>query len=316
MKQRGFHWLQVTNVTDLPYLSLARRRPHAAEKRFSGSAEFDTFGVRPKARRKRDAEHNSQSLGPVMISADEWETLITNAPPGTVVHAQSYRYRFKSRSRPTLLGCSDKHDYVVKSGTREQLLRSICSDQIIGHIAATLGAPVPVVRLVEIPQRLIDGTPEIADVPAGIAHGSRYMKNVSKTRQGIMFENVAENRPRFALLALMYGLAGVVSDHQFFYEDTTNIVWSFDHGHFFPGGPHWTIESLTSAPPVEFDSKLSEACKLLTDELMAAAHSLGRLINDAIAQAVASPQAAWQIVMEERVAMAQYLRSRADSFTA
>lgn len=249
-----------------------------------------------------------------MISADAWKTLIETAPEGIVVRAHSYRTRFPDRSRPILLGCDDRHDYVVKSATRPQLLRSICSDQIMGHIAAAIGAPVPEVRLVEIPQAIISATPEIADVPAGIAHGSRYMSNASKTRQGIKFVNVPENRPRFALLALMYGLAGVASDHQFFYEDTTNIVWSFDHGHFFHGGPHWTIETLQAAPPVDFDLLLVEDCLLEVPELAAAAQSLVNLVDAAIASAVASPQEAWNIVMEERVAIAQHLRSRADAF--
>lgn len=140
----------------------------------------------------------------------------------------------------------------------------------MGHVAAALLAPVPIVRIVHIPQELIDGEPALAGVPAGPAHGSRYMPNASKTRQGIKYENLPMNRDRFALLAVMYGLAGVNTDHQFFYEDGTNLVWSFDHGHFFNGGPNWTMDSLRGTPAAAPDAKISAQCGFNSDELSSA----------------------------------------------
>ncbi len=247
-----------------------------------------------------------------MVSREEWKTLIGMAPREFVTQAHTYRSNFTSYTMPVLLGCHDGHDYVVKSATQPELFRVLCSDQIMGHIAMTIGAPAPVVRLVEIPQELIEGEPEMAKIPAGIAHGSRYLKNVSKIRQGIQFQNVPENRSRFALLSIMYGLAGVDGDHQFFYEDSTNIVWSFDHGHFFHSGPCWTIETLRATPAAVPDPVIAIGCGLAVEELTEAAKCLVHLMDEAIAFAVASPEDAWQIMMDERIALAEHFRSRAD----
>ena len=89
---------------------------------------------------------------------------------------------------------------------------------------------------------------------------------------------------------------------QLVYEDSTNIVWSFDHGHFFHSGPCWTIETLRATPAAVPDPVIAIGCGLAVEELTEAA----------IALAVASPEDAWQIMMDERIALAEHFRSRAD----
>ncbi len=195
--------------------------------------------------------------------------------------------------------------------TDQALLRAICNDQVMGHVAAALVAPVPAVKIVNIPQELIDGEPALAALPAGPAHGSRYMPNASKTRQGFAFQNLPENRPRFALLAIMYGLAKVDGDHQFFYEDGSNRVWSFDHGHFFPNGPEWTIQTLAACAAATPDPTIVGGCNLIEDELDEAREDLNGLTEAAIAMAVASPDAGWRLDDAERVALAHHLDTRA-----
>ena len=47
---------------------------------------------------------------------------------------------------------------------------------------------------------------------------------------------------RCALLAVMYGWFQA-GDNQLLYRKTPpELVFSVDHGHFFPGGPEWTVE--------------------------------------------------------------------------
>jgi hypothetical protein len=53
-------------------------------------------------------------------------------------------------------------------------------------------------------------------------------------------------------------------------------------------------------------------CGLAVEELTEAAKCLVYLMDEAIALAVASPEDAWQIMMDERIALAEHFRSRAD----
>lgn len=210
-----------------------------------------------------------------------------------------------------VLGCSDGHDYVVKAMRRpnRDLAFALVNDQVIGRFANAIGAPVPPVALVDVPAELIAAEPELAGIPAGIAHGSRYVPRASATRQGIAHQNAPGNRGRYADLAVMYGWAGA-NDHQFFYEDGTNLVWSFDHGHFFPGGPAWTIQSLRAAGPAAVDGTIQSACNLTASELGEATSKLSSVHRDDFTTAIGWPPEAWYVTLDERIEMAVYLHRR------
>ncbi len=139
-----------------------------------------------------------------MPNAAEWTALIAEkeAAPPSAVNAHTYlRTRFSSISKPALMACSDGHEYVTKSIANPGLRRAMANDQVMGRAAVAMSAPVPPVALVNVPQELINAQPELVDFIAGVTHGSRYMPDVSKTREGIAHVAVPENRGRFASLA-------------------------------------------------------------------------------------------------------------------
>jgi hypothetical protein len=246
---------------------------------------------------------------------DEWRALIAvkEAVPVEATDAHTYlRTRFSSASNPALMACTDGREYVVKSVANPQLQRAMANDQVMGRAAAAMNAPVPPVALVNVPQELINAQPELADFVAGISHGSNYMPDTSKTRQGFAHLAVPENRNRFASLAMFYGLAFVQHDHQFFYQDGTHHVWSFDHGHFFPNGPNWTIASLQAAPDAVPDGTIVVNCALSPIELAVAKPSLAAVTTDTIAMAIGAVPAAWGLSVAEKVELAIYLERRRD----
>ena len=244
----------------------------------------------------------------------DWEKLIHSAPSPLRVKAVTYRNkRWNSYTEPLLIACDDGHEYVVKSASSHDVGRSLCTEQIMGHIADTIGAPVPVVKLVAISPQFLELHESTKGLPAGIAHGSRFIKNLSPPRIDCPFSEVPQNRARYALLAMMYGLAGVFADRQFFYEEETNLVWSVDHGMFLKNFAGWSTHSLKTTPSATPDGPIVNGCKLTDTELREAAQFLSRLVDAAIAKAVASPDDTWTIIMEERIALAQYFKDRADS---
>lgn len=207
------------------------------------------------------------------------------------------------------MACSDGQRYVVKWFAPP---RMIANDQIIGILGNAMGAPVPEVRLVDIAPELVAAVPAIKHLRAGLCHGSRFLNGVSETRENFNFMRVQENRPRFALLAVLYGLT-CAADHQFLYgKQPPRLVFSHDHGHFFPKGPEWTINSLTGAPTPALDQTIMEKCDFMPKEITTALQSLENINDECIALAVATPPDDWGLTDDDRIAMAGYLETRRD----
>nr|ATZ76403.1 hypothetical protein P413_11 [uncultured bacterium] len=250
-----------------------------------------------------------------MPDVEEWKMLIRGAVLPTPVKALHYLgITYQSCSKPALMACSDNHDYVVKWYVPS---RMIANDQIVGILGKALGAPVPEVRLVELVPDLIHANPALKHFRAGICHGSRFIKDVSENRENFNFTYVRENRARFALLAVLYGLAFVAGDHQFLYKkQQPRLVYSHDHGHFFPKGPDWTLNSLASAPTTALDDTIIKKCDLAGAEITEALRALQQVDTACIAMAVAAPPEDWGLSLEERVALAIYLEKRRDYLLA
>lgn len=226
--------------------------------------------------------------------------------------AHTFLKRWPSYSHPVLLACDDGNEYVVKG---QHAGRAIVSDQVLGRLGVALAAPVGQVCLVEIPAELVAAEPEMSGVQPGTAHACRWIPGCSE-RAHIAHTELPENKPRFAALALLYGWA-YASDHQFIYaNDPPHLVYSVDHGHFFPGGPDWTIESLADAPRAVPDAIVVSQASLSNADLVGAAEILQSIPDEQIAKAVASPPDEWSLAFSERVALAAYLGSRRDDLVS
>lgn len=241
----------------------------------------------------------------------DWQALFAAAAaqsPPPVAH--TFVKRWPSASAPVLLVCDDggtDREFVVKG---RQGGKQPVNDQIVGRLGVGLGAPVGVPALVEVPQALIDAEPELAHMPSGLGHGSRWIPNCTER---LSYEHAAEqeNRARFARLAFLFGWT-VAGDHQFIYENAApRLVYSVDHGHFFPGGPDWTIASLGQAPPPTPDNAIVTTCALTPQETESG-RPAATPSDELIASAIASVPADWQLPDADRVALADFLAARRD----
>ena len=121
--------------------------------------------------------------------------------------------------------------------------------------------------------------------------------------------DISENRSRFAALQVLYSWVQA-SDHQFIYDTSPpNLVYSYDHGEFFPGGPNWTVDSLRAAADPALDPNF-DACNLKEDELRSVAERLYEIRPRHIACAVAQVWDTWSVTSEEQIELATYLRAR------
>lgn len=250
--------------------------------------------------------HNRRALGDV-----DWEQLLADAAggdPPEVIVADTYLRKWGTSSQPVLLTCPGHGDFVVKGPVAG---RAAVNDQIVGRLAEIANCPTGRPALVEVTQTLIDNEPEMAHFTAGVWHGSGFLVGYSES-QGNSFQMTAENRPRFASLAILFGWM-VPNDPQFIYANTAGQeVASVDHGHFFAGGPNWTIGSLAAAPPAAPDPGVIAGAGLTPNEVEAARVAFAAASNAQIALAVATPPDHWGLTHDERLAMARHLADRRD----
>ena len=151
--------------------------------------------------------------------------------------------------------------------------------------------------------------PILATAPA---HATLAISQVSADREGIAHTTLADNRQRFAALALLYGLFGA-ADHQFLYgiPPALELVHSVDHGHFL-GGPGWTTDSLSQLPDAEPDSIVLQQCAINEDELDHARENLALISDQEIALAVSFPPDEWNVTFDERAVVAAWISIRRD----
>jgi hypothetical protein len=230
------------------------------------------------------------------------------------LRAETYLRSFGTGSKPVLLECSDGESYVVKG---KQAGRQIVNDQVIAALGRSMGAPVPAPALIDVPAELIAREPELQQLAPGISlapgvsHGSTWVPGCSN--QGPVGHTDAEgNNERFAILAVMYGWMKA-SDHQFIYATASpHIVHSVDHGHFFAGGPNWTVASLASAGHADLDAMITPSVSWNNVLLSDVRASLTNITDEVIAQAVSRPPDDWGLDNSDRSALAGYLSRRRD----
>jgi hypothetical protein len=238
---------------------------------------------------------------------DEWrrelEASALNRP--AALRAETFLLRWHSFSQPVAASCTDGEVYIVKG---QQAGRAIVNDQILARLGVALGAPIGQPAIIDITDlRAVES--ELQHMPAGTCHGTLRIPDCSDR---LWVEHVDEplNRERFARLAVLYGW-GHADDQQLIYPNQPpHLVYSVDHGHFFPGGPEWTVDRLEADGPGAIYGPLVTACSLKQTEIDEALVHLDQVTEADIIGAVASPPDEWKLSLDERVALVAYFVKR------
>lgn len=221
------------------------------------------------------------------------------------IQAKTFLRGYRTKAQPVLLRCADDQNYMVKG---MQAGRQIINDQIVARLGMMLGAPVGEPQLIYIPAELIEIEPRLAHISPGAAHGTLLIPQCDDHIE-LIATSEPNNRTRLAHLAVLYGWI-VPGDRQFLFSmSPPRIIYSVDHGHFFPNGPDWKIEDLLNASFPILPECFS-GCSLTTEELSEALDSLAAVTVAQIIQAVASPPDEWGLTIEERVQLVHYLIRR------
>ena len=183
------------------------------------------------------------------------------------------------------------------------------NDQLVARMGQAISAPVGSPAIVEIPKALIDATPDISHYTAGPAHAVEFIPACSERIDAINAD-LRENRARFASLAILFGWAQT-NDTQFIYSiNDPKLVHSVDHGHFFPGGPNWSIASLAGAQPAEPYQGIIGSLVLTPDEIVTAASKLNDISPEQIAELVNGMPPEWGVPNDEQNAISEFVKNR------
>ena len=181
---------------------------------------------------------------------------------------------------------------------------------IVGSLGNLLGAPVPETKLIFLTHEFIAENPRCAELGAGYAHGSKHIPDVRDSARIVCDSD--ENRERFAMLSVLYGWMDA-KDRQYLYgEEFPNLVWSHNHGWFFPGGASWNVLTLFEAAPAEPDHNIRMQVELTPQEIDVALGKLGDISDQAIVDVVCTVPEQWNILDAERVGLVRFLTTRRD----
>ncbi len=149
-------------------------------------------------------------------------------------------------SVPFQVRATDGEFYWVKQIDNRQSSRVPTTEQVIAGCGQLIGAPVREVQLIQIPaeldgDRLSCGT----ELRQGIAHASLNLESATFEKTwGPENRSRDDNRRRHAAYFGFFDWCWG-EDRQWLYDATDDLkTYSHDHGHFLPGAPDWTIESL------------------------------------------------------------------------
>lgn len=258
-----------------------------------------------------------------MPDSDDWRVLINQelgsrpAPVTAVTYLDDKKSSYSRAFKVSVNG----RDYWVKAIRKNKDIgRALCVEQIASCLGRKLVEAVPPISLVELSEEFVESEPELAEVKPGVAHGTRDLGECSPKRTDVAYVDVADNRKRFAALAVFYGWFHGYDEQVLYQTQSPELVHSVDHGHFLPPAngnkDDWSIDSLKEAPDPEPYPKFVSGASLTKAELRPVYRSLADIKNDDIAEAVAQPPDEWRIDIDERVAIAEYLAERRNILVA
>lgn len=214
-------------------------------------------------------------------------------------------------SVPFQVRATDGERYWVKQIANPQSARSPVTEQVIAGCGRLIGAPVREVRLISIPEEL-DGEKLSSGVvlTSGIAHASLNLEFSSFDKTwGPENRHLDDNRRRhaayFAFFDWCWG-----ADPQWLYDVTDDMkLYSHDHGHFLPGSPDWTIESLVEEHEVAH-SLDTPGDGLDYNELVRAADVLENLTVPELKAVLCGIPTTWPVSDRELETLGFFLDSR------
>lgn len=249
------------------------------------------------------------------LEFDEWRGLLgdrnRSEPLVSVVGILQAQSESRGGSLPFQVLASDERVYWVKMVGNPQGSRVLSTEQIVSECGRYIEAPVCETTLIEIPEDFDGDELENGTIlRAGIAHASLDVENANLGKWHTpQYRDQDDNRKRhagyFALYDWCWG-----DDMQWLYDlNEDRKTYSHDHGHFLPGGPQWSVESLKEN--VDVSREIDPLATGLDDEeLVRIADLLDNLHRDFLLDVLQAVPSVWPIDSRDLEVIGWFLEKR------
>jgi hypothetical protein len=190
------------------------------------------------------------------------------------------------------------------------------NEHFVGRLGTLVGIAVCEPALIGIPKDLAG-----AEISPGyvlnecVAHGSLAVDGAVEVRANLSHRSEDNNARRQAGYLVLHDWLWGGDDQWLRVAANGNEYFSHDHGHYFPGGPTWTIEGLEAAKDQPHPSP-STADGLDADELERLADRLDALEKKEIAANVEDLPDDWPVGAKEIAAVVDFAMHRAATVAA
>lgn len=210
-----------------------------------------------------------------------------------------------------LVRADDGRRYWCKTVNNLQHERVPVNEQVVSLLGVLIGAPVCEPQLVRMPTALAgwEFRPGRA-IEQGWAHGSLAVQPVVETHDLGSRASDDNARRHVGIYALFDWTGG--SDPQWLMAGADAEFYSHDHGHYFPGGPGWTIAGLQAAGTSAYQLGFP-ATDLDHVEVARVADRLEAVDEQDIAGCMSNLPAEWPVGDDELEALVDFVYGRREA---
>jgi hypothetical protein len=208
-----------------------------------------------------------------------------------------------------LVRADDGRRYWCKALNNPQSPRVPINEQIIGRLGALIGAAVCDVALVRIPSQVAgwEFRPGL-HLEEGWVHGSVAVDPVIETRT-LEHRSDDNNATRHASIYALHDWVGGQDCQWLVAVGEMYAYYSHDHGHYFPGGPDWTTDTLRANVGTAFPLGIPTG-GLDRAELMRVAERVEGTSEEEVSSLLANIPADWPVSDDELHALLDYILDR------
>jgi hypothetical protein len=179
---------------------------------------------------------------------DEWRGLLGSRsnPEEVLLIEQPLNPSVEGGSGVFLARADDGQRWWGKPEINLQGPKVIVTEYLVGSLGALIGAPTCEVAIVRIPNEIVgwEFRPG-ATLKAGLAHASRDVED-AQLLHALEYRQQDDNRRRHAGVFAIYDWCWGGDDQWLYCHTEDQKLYSHDHGHYLPGGPNWSEDTLTA----------------------------------------------------------------------
>jgi hypothetical protein len=182
------------------------------------------------------------------VELDDWRGLLGSRSEGDVTLRvdQPLQQDNRGGSGAFLARASDGQRWWIKPQNNLQGPKVIVTEYLVGSLGSLIGAPTCEVAIIQIPEEIAGWEfRSSATLQVGLAHASRHVEDAEQLHS-LEHRQQDDNSRRHVGVFAIYDWCWGGDDQWLYCHTEDQKLYSHDHGHYLPGGPNWSEDTLTA----------------------------------------------------------------------